>query len=279
MPIFQIDPDFVRLAYLGSGINTWDGDDWEHTKSTPYAILAQPVCGTYEIERGGKTAKIASGEVFVAPAHTPLRIMHRMDRRSRTMTARWLHVSFAVFDGIDLFSLYDIPLRVSGAMARRIGELIEPMLHDPPGDVLARVLDTARCAARVWPVVQMVCDLSTPRADAEELLRRTERLAPVLSYVRQNLDAPLTVPELAARAFMSPSGFYAYFKQHLGTTPLAYVKRVRLNHAGYQLAQTDLPLDAIAQRVGFANPFHLSREFKRQFGVTPSHYRKTRRLS
>jgi AraC-like DNA-binding protein len=271
----QVDLDSVRLAFLVSGSATWTGKDSAHEKTVPYSIIAQPTIGAYEISYAGRSERIDTGDAFFAPANTPLHITHQM--KAGLFAARWVHLTFSIFDGLDLFSLYVSPMRLTDAKAKRAGELIERLLSPSPDDMLARLTDTASCIASAWPIAELVCSVSSPRRDADEVLRRTERLAPLLAYVRQNLGSPLTVPDLADRAFMSPSGFYAYFKQHLGSTPLAYVKRMRLDEAAYQLTRTDLSLDQIATNVGFANPFHLSREFKRQFGESPSIYRKKSR--
>ena len=58
-------------------------------------------------------------------------------------------------------------------------------------------------------------------------------------------------------------------------TPMEYLKRRRLEEARHLLVTTDGPMSEVAARVGFANQFHFSREFKAAFGATPSAYRAT----
>jgi len=270
------DLSAVDLAYAEAGQSRWSAD-WVARKATPFSILSQVVHGQYEIEYAGRRETIRRGELFYSPANTPLRIGHRIDPSRGVMAARWAHITFTVCGGLDLFSLYETPQRIGGAAAKRIGQIIETLLVPRPTEALTMINWSAARAAACWPLVEIVTSLSRPRPEAAELLRRTERLVPLLEHLRQHLAEPITVTDMARRVHMSDSAFYAYFKQHLGQTPQAHLKHLRLNYAGYQLAQTDLPLADIAQAVGFANPFHLSREFRRQFGVTPSQYRKTHR--
>ena len=59
----------------------------------------------------------------------------------------------------------------------------------------------------------------------------------------------------------------------MGCSPMEYAKRIRLNEAAAQFSLTDRLLKEVADHTGFANPFHLSREFKRRFGLSPKQYR------
>ena len=49
---------------------------------------------------------------------------------------------------------------------------------------------------------------------------------------------------------------------------------MRLERSRQVLATTDVPIYAVAESVGFVNPFHFSRAFKEEVGMSPSHYRK-----
>ncbi|NQZ70101.1 MAG: helix-turn-helix transcriptional regulator [Lentisphaeria bacterium] len=53
---------------------------------------------------------------------------------------------------------------------------------------------------------------------------------------------------------------------------MEYVKQLRLNKAKILLATTSLYVAEVADKVGFSNQFHFSRQFKKMFGVSPSDY-------
>ncbi|MEL6982586.1 MAG: AraC family transcriptional regulator [Actinomycetota bacterium] len=96
----------------------------------------------------------------------------------------------------------------------------------------------------------------------------THQLAPVLTYMRNNLDQPLAVEDLADRAGMSRAAFDRHFKAVTALSPLKYLKALRLNDAAMLIAN-GATMSHAASRVGYTSPSQFSREFKRHFGTTP----------
>ncbi len=100
-----------------------------------------------------------------------------------------------------------------------------------------------------------------------------EPLRELQGWMTDNLDADLTVPALAARAYMSPRTFARAFKQEVGLTPASYVEALRVERARGALETTDIPVDVIARQCGFGTVETLRRAFGRRVGVAPSAYR------
>lgn len=96
----------------------------------------------------------------------------------------------------------------------------------------------------------------------------THQLAPVLTYMRNNLDQPIAVEDLADRAGMSRAAFDRNFRAATSQSPLKYLKALRLNDAAMLIANGTTITNAAA-RVGYTSPSQFSREFKRHFGTTP----------
>ncbi|MEU3727577.1 helix-turn-helix transcriptional regulator, partial [Streptomyces sp. NPDC031705] len=63
------------------------------------------------------------------------------------------------------------------------------------------------------------------------------------------------------------------FTALVGRPPMAYLTWWRLNLAAGLLRSTEVPLAAVARRVGYGTPYALSHAFSRQFGTTPGRYR------
>ena len=82
------------------------------------------------------------------------------------------------------------------------------------------------------------------------------------------------VSKLAKLANLSPSRFHTVFKKITGTGPMEYHKKLRLNAAFRLLLTTDEKLKSISEKTGFCNEFHLSRDFKGNYGKSPREYRK-----
>ncbi|MEU7062621.1 helix-turn-helix domain-containing protein [Streptomyces sp. NPDC046161] len=101
-----------------------------------------------------------------------------------------------------------------------------------------------------------------------------ERLAEVLGWAREHLHEPLPVTELARRALMSKRSFTRRFTAATGTTPHAWLRSLRLLRAEELLETTNLPIEEIARRVGYASAAVLREQFVRRRGVPPRSYRR-----
>lgn len=105
------------------------------------------------------------------------------------------------------------------------------------------------------------------------LLQDRQRLATVARAVQHLRSHPEQTPAMEALArelAMSPSMFYAVFSQVMGTSPLQYLKTLRLHRARQLLRQGGLRVHEVATRVGYSSTSQFSREFQRTFGVSPS---------
>jgi transcriptional regulator GlxA family with amidase domain len=105
------------------------------------------------------------------------------------------------------------------------------------------------------------------RADHDDLAR-------LLDWVQRNLDRPLPVDALAARAHMSPRTFARRFRAATGTTPHRWILDQRLNLAERLLETTDLTVDAVAARAGLGSPDTLRHHFTDRRGITPTDHRR-----
>ncbi|MFI0863546.1 GlxA family transcriptional regulator [Streptomyces smyrnaeus] len=102
-----------------------------------------------------------------------------------------------------------------------------------------------------------------------------ESLAPVLEWATSKLDTRLTLGCLAERAGLSGRTLARRFAEQLGTSPGQWLLSRRIDAARVLLEQTDLPVEAIATRVGLASAVNLRRRFRTHMGTTPGAYRRT----
>lgn len=103
---------------------------------------------------------------------------------------------------------------------------------------------------------------------------RDHELAELLDWAGEHLAEPLTVPDLAARALMSPRTFARRFRAVTGTTPHRWLLEQRLRLAEQLLETTDLPVDAVAGTAGFGSGDTLRHHFAGRRGVSPAAYRR-----
>lgn len=96
-----------------------------------------------------------------------------------------------------------------------------------------------------------------------------------LSYIETHPG--VSVEELASQAHFSVAQFRRLFARHLGVTPQAYLRQRRLELGRLWLESGNLSLSVIAAQAGWGSLAHFSREFKRNFGMTPLEWRRVSR--
>jgi AraC-like DNA-binding protein/mannose-6-phosphate isomerase-like protein (cupin superfamily) len=99
-------------------------------------------------------------------------------------------------------------------------------------------------------------------------------MAEILQICDSHFAEGLSVPQLAALVFLSPSHFSEIFAREVGTPPATYLRQIRLEHAQMLLRTTSLTMTEIAQQSGFGDSAQLSHAFKAALGLTPREYRR-----
>lgn len=104
---------------------------------------------------------------------------------------------------------------------------------------------------------------------------RHDVLGEVLAWADARLGTELSVDDLAAQLHVSTRTLARRFANELGTSPGAWLLTRRVAWARELLVETDLPIEAIAARVGLHSAVNLRRRFHTFVGVTPGAYRRT----
>lgn len=95
----------------------------------------------------------------------------------------------------------------------------------------------------------------------------------LVDYIDSQLDAPLSLGQLAGLCALSEYHFARMFRASFGLPPHQYVLARRLSRARQLLSRTALPLGEIALACGFASASHFSNRFRQALGGTPGDYR------
>src|ERR1700688_539930 len=103
------------------------------------------------------------------------------------------------------------------------------------------------------------------------------RFGPLLSWAREDLDAPLTVEDLAEQAGMSSRHFARAFIAETGSTPSKAVERLRIEVARQRVQSSSEAIERVAQTTGFRDPERMRRAFIRAFGQPPQSLRRAAR--
>ncbi len=103
------------------------------------------------------------------------------------------------------------------------------------------------------------------------------RVSAVKAYIRDNLDSPLPLAELAGIACLGITQFKKRFKASTGITCGQYITQERMKTARALLTHTDLPVYRVAQETGYTDLSAFSRRFTEYFGQSPSAYNPSRK--
>ncbi len=103
--------------------------------------------------------------------------------------------------------------------------------------------------------------------------RISERLEPVISYMKENYAYEMTLAELAELIPMSEGQFCRVFKKNMKLSPMQYLMRYRILQSCRLLRDTDKKIGEIANLSGFNNISYYNKVFLQTIGCTPREYR------
>jgi AraC family transcriptional regulator len=101
------------------------------------------------------------------------------------------------------------------------------------------------------------------------------KLRRVKDFIAENLDADLSLSEIAAVADLSQFHFARAFRKTTGLTPQQFVMQQRIERAKELLAKNDLPIVEISLRTGFKNQSHFTSLFRKFTRLTPKMWRES----
>ena len=103
-------------------------------------------------------------------------------------------------------------------------------------------------------------------------------IASAMRFIRNHANQPISVKDILREVPISRRAMERRFMKIIGRTPKAEIMRVHLERAQNLLAQTDMPIPAVAKASGFAWPKMFSGFFRRKTGLTPTAYRRNSRI-
>ena len=102
---------------------------------------------------------------------------------------------------------------------------------------------------------------------------KEESLEHIIEYIHSNTDKSLTVSQLAEKLNMDSKQFHYLFQKRIGVCPKKYMIQCKMNRAKELLIDNNYSVTNVANMVGYDDPLHFSRIFKKNTGHSPSSYR------
>ncbi|SER60764.1 transcriptional regulator, AraC family [Lentzea xinjiangensis] len=141
---------------------------------------------------------------------------------------------------------------------------------------LARLLDSPRDARALAPLVKQEILWRVMTGEQGAAVRQLgvrdsglSHISRAVRWIRENYAESFKVENVARVAGMSESAFYRNFQAVTAMSPIQFQKQIRLQEARLLLA-TSRDVTGVSHRVGYDSPSQFSREYRRQFGTTPS---------
>jgi AraC-like DNA-binding protein len=254
---------YLSVCVHWARLHQWPrGTKWNDPPLPAYVmwLLRQ---GVVDVMLDGKKFCIKAGEVWLHP-YVPNRfITVRED-------AEWLTLGMeaTIYDNADALA----PLSFTQwqpARRKPLEMLLEELVRTERADSWEGKLmhHSLACAVVGWCWEERGGGL-------QQLVQ--EHLSPWLRNVLQAMrdDLRVGVQEHIARSGYSPAQFRRHFHQIMRCSPHEYLTRIRMERARQLLETTPLPVTEIADKAGFANSEHFTRQFKKSFNMAPSQYRQ-----
>lgn len=250
-----------------------------HLEPTPTkATLYHPVVclilqGRKETSAGDQVVRLDAGDALV--------VSHDLPVLARVTRAEPGEPYLALIVPLDLSLLRSLYEEVGDAHVDD-ADVHALAAHEADGaliDALSRYLALASdpVGSKVLlPLIRKEVHFRLLMAPNGGMLRRLLRhdshasnIARAIRHLRAHYRSSVSIPELASSVGMSSSSLYKHFKAVTSTTPLQYLKELRLLEARRLLSEGGLAVSVVAYEVGYESPSQFSREYSRKFGVSP----------
>ena len=119
--------------------------------------------------------------------------------------------------------------------------------------------------------IQAITEAESKPIEAES--NNEKQLAKIAKLIEENISDPdLNVNMLCEKSSVAQKQLYRLIKKYMGTSPLDYIRQVRLQKAAMLLSQQRFTVSEISYMVGFKTPSYFAKCFQAHYGVKPSQY-------
>ena len=133
------------------------------------------------------------------------------------------------------------------------------------------------CVLKSVELLYLLCmrqDEVQGKAFAEPDRSQAGTIAMIRAYMEEHIDQKLTIPALSHRFCLAPTSLKTGFRRQYGQPVHTWLRCRRLERAAELLRSSELGVLEVAQAVGYNSASQFGAAFQRQYGVTPSQYRK-----
>lgn len=228
----------------------------------------------------GRKQGMLEGEVYLYDAEHYLAVSVPVPFRMESMASPE-HPLLAVYVEFDMRLAAEIATQVgsravSGKAKSLISSRMEPAIEDVVLRLLRALNDAAELAILGAGILRelhyrvLVGPQGSAMISALQQTGPSGRIVQSLARLHESYASEISVTALANDAGMSVPSYHVHFRNLTGSTPIQYVKAIRLHEARLMVARGDRTIAEIAASVGYASAAQFSRDFKRHFRRTAS---------
>lgn len=128
----------------------------------------------------------------------------------------------------------------------------------------------------LFSIEETVAHISMALENKRKLSGEAQRLVrSAMAFIHENFAEAISRRDIAQRIGLTEDHLTFCFRRELGTTPIAYLQRYRINRAKRLLKESQQTIADIAMNVGFADRGYFSRIFHREVGLSPEAFRRS----
>lgn len=187
---------------------------------------------------------------------------------------RLVELNALINDAFPLREQFDLPFFLSYKRAETINGLFDQLSFGGRTLMMSpRLFDMSQHLAAAY-LVSILLRTAERTMGERRVGKSDERVALLKQFLLNNMTSVVTNPDMATHLGMSRSAFCRWAKLHLGKAPARYLRELRLERSLECLAQDTAGIEQVAAQTGFSDRYHLGKEFKKLFGLTPAEYRR-----
>jgi LacI family transcriptional regulator len=267
-----LERGFTNFAYAGDSRFNWSNWREEHFINCVRAAGHQ--CAVYRGSRRfspGEDEQVDDLAKWVRDLPKPVGVMACYDFRGQQVLDACRRINVAVPDEVAVIGVDNDEL---------LCELASPPLSSVipntyrTGYEAAALLAEMMAGRKFTSEAHLIPPLGVATRQSTDVLAIHDRnIARAIHYIRNHACSGINVQDVIKAVPQSRRLLEKRFMKLLGRTPHEEIIRVQLDRVKQLLTRTDLPLEEIAQRSGFAHVEYLSVAFKRETGMPPSKFR------
>ncbi len=244
-------------------------------KSNPDTIIECVLDGVGYIEADGFVTKVKKGDCYIlraGAAHS------YYSDDAEPYTKLWVTVSGSIVEQwLDLYKIDTTPFVRCLDITSYFNQIKQLALGAPQLEREKRLILLVHNI--LFEMGMTAPQASETHKSDEPYIKTNENvILDVRKHIEKLCNEKLTMRELWSKFGISAKQLNSLFFEKYGISPIRYHMQCKLASAVYFLESTDMGIDVIGETIGFCDRSHFRKAFLRQYGVTPSQYRKQHAL-